>query len=146
MISQKLLFLSCVGLIGFAVTSCAPQKSVPQVSTNVTAKTFKKEVLESKLPVIVKISATWCGPCQQFYPIFEKVAAKYGDIIKFVSIDYDSNLSIVDEYEITSVPTMLLFYNGELLGTQEGRPRSVEEFEKMIEQYRKFLEKTSKKK
>lgn len=58
-------------------------------------------------PIVVDFNATWCGPCQQFKPIFEKMAAKYDGKVKFISVDVDRCPEVATEYQVESIPTIL---------------------------------------
>lgn len=79
----------------------------------VTDKTFRKEVLKSKLPVLVDFWATWCGPCHQIAPHIEQIAKEYAGKIKVVKLDVDNNRVISGRYNIQSIPTMILFEGGQ---------------------------------
>lgn len=82
--------------------------------------TFQSEVLDSKIPVMVDFSATWCGPCQRLKPIVEELAKEYDGKVKIASFDIDSSPGIPSQFNIRSVPTMILFKGGkpvdEILG------------------------------
>ena len=78
-------------------------------------KTFKSEVLESKTPVLVDFYAPWCGPCRSIAPVIEELAVEYKDRIKFVKINTDENEAEARRYKIASIPTLLLFYGGEVV-------------------------------
>ncbi len=58
-------------------------------------------------PIIVDFNATWCGPCQQFKPIFEKMAEKYNGKVRFISVDVDRCRDVATEYQVESIPTVL---------------------------------------
>ncbi|MBX9670892.1 MAG: thioredoxin family protein [Candidatus Obscuribacterales bacterium] len=75
--------------------------------TVVTDQTFLKEVMESTVPVIIDFHADWCGPCQQFKPVFEKVSGDYAGKVKFVSINVDDNPDVADLFGITSIPATI---------------------------------------
>lgn len=80
---------------------------------NVNENSFETEVLNSKEPVLVDFWATWCGPCRQMAPILEDVATENNDL-KVVKIDVDNNQVLASKYNISSIPTMMLFKNGEV--------------------------------
>lgn len=74
---------------------------------------FASEVLDSPIPVLVDFFATWCGPCRMLSPILESVAEDYEDKVKFVKLDVDDAPEIAKDYSVMSIPTLILFKNGE---------------------------------
>ncbi|MCR5736937.1 MAG: thioredoxin [Eubacterium sp.] len=80
--------------------------------THVTDATFEEEVLKSEKPVMVDFWATWCGPCQMLGPIVEQVAGETEDI-KICKMDVDENPATAMKYQIMSIPTMILYKNGQ---------------------------------
>lgn len=88
--------------------------------TEVNDGNFKKEVLSSKLPVIVDFWATWCGPCRMFSPIIDEISKDYVNKVKFCKLNTDENNSTASEYNIMSIPTVLLFENGEVKAMSVG--------------------------
>ena len=80
--------------------------------THVTDETFEEEVLKSEKPVMVDFWATWCGPCQMLGPIVEQVAGETEDI-KICKMDVDENPATAMKYQIMSIPTMILYKNGQ---------------------------------
>ena len=82
---------------------------------NITDDQFESEVLKSDIPVIVDFWATWCGPCKMIAPILEEVAGEYGEKVKIVKIDVDSNSQTAAKHNIMSIPSLLFFKNGEVV-------------------------------
>ena len=78
----------------------------------VTDGDFKKEVLDSELPVIVDFWAEWCGPCKLMGPVFEELSKEYEGKVKFVKLDVDSNQDTASKYGVMSIPTLILFKDG----------------------------------
>jgi len=84
---------------------------------HLTEETFKKEVLESNIPVLIDFWATWCGPCKMIAPFIEQMANEYEGKAKICKVDVDSNQNIAMQYGIRSIPTVLIFKNGEVVDT-----------------------------
>ena len=81
------------------------------VNTNEAA--FQEDVLEVKTPVLVDFWAPWCGYCTKLSPVLEEVAAEMGDKIKIVKVNVDESRPISQKYGVMSLPTMVVFKNGE---------------------------------
>ena len=91
---------------------------------DVTDSEFENEVLNSELPVLVDFWAPWCGPCRLVAPIVEDLAAEYAGRVKFVKVNTDDNVRTAVAYGIRSIPTLLLFKDGEQIGQIVGfRPK-----------------------
>ena len=75
---------------------------------------FDREVLQSKVPVIVDFWAPWCAPCRRVAPELDAIAAGRGDAVKVVKVNVDKNLDSAFKYQIASIPTIALYRDGEL--------------------------------
>ena len=80
---------------------------------DVTDSSFQSEVLDAESPVLVDFWAPWCGPCRVVHPILEEIQAEREDL-RIVSINVDDNQQTAATYEILSIPTLLLFRDGEI--------------------------------
>jgi thioredoxin 1 len=83
------------------------------MSTAVTESTFEQEVLQSDKPVIVDFWAEWCGPCHAVAPVLDKIVEERGDELKLVKVNIDEEPAVASRYGIASIPTMILFKEGE---------------------------------
>ena len=81
---------------------------------DVTDSSFQSDVLESEGPVLVDFWAPWCGPCRVVHPILEEIQAEREDL-RIVSLNVDDNQQTAARYEILSIPTLLLFRDGEIV-------------------------------
>ncbi|PRW63472.1 thioredoxin [Actinopolyspora mortivallis] len=79
----------------------------------VDSDSFKSEVLNSDKPVLVDFWATWCGPCKMVAPVLEEIASEHEDKITVAKLDIDQNPGVARDYQVMSVPTLLLFSQGE---------------------------------
>ncbi|WP_299529166.1 thioredoxin [uncultured Streptomyces sp.] len=79
----------------------------------VTDGTFDDEVLTAPLPVLVEFTADWCGPCRQLAPVLSRIAGTESGRIKVVQIDVDHNPAVAGRYAVLSMPTLLVFKDGE---------------------------------
>jgi len=81
----------------------------------VTDSTFSSEVLQSQLPVLVDFWAVWCGPCKMIAPIVEELAGEYNGKVKFTKLDVDTNQQTAMQFGIRSIPTLLVFKQGQVV-------------------------------
>ncbi len=103
---------------------------------HLTDNNFKKEVLESVLPVLVDFWATWCGPCKMIAPTIEELAKEYAGKIKIGKVNVDENPKTATLYGIMSIPTLLFFRNGKIVGQATGALNKTELKRKIEENIR----------
>jgi thioredoxin 1 len=81
--------------------------------TNVSDDNFQAEVLENEQPVLVDFWAPWCGPCRVVAPVLEEIAAEQADKLRVVKLNVDDNQRTAAQFGVMSIPTMILFKNGQ---------------------------------
>ncbi|MBQ6844350.1 MAG: thioredoxin [Agathobacter sp.] len=85
-----------------------------------TKENFETEVLKSDIPVLVDFWATWCGPCMMLSPVIAELAEELEGKIKVGKVNVDEQNELAMQYRVASIPTLLLFKNGELAKTSVG--------------------------
>jgi len=97
----------------------------------VTRSNFDAEVMKSPVPVVADFWAEWCGPCKMIAPVLKELARDYKDKIKIAKIDVDAEIDLAQQFNIVSIPTILVFNKGQVVKQQIGAvPRPA--LEKMI--------------
>lgn len=86
----------------------------------VSDATFESEVLKASGSVVVDFWAEWCGPCRMIAPALDEISGSIGDKVKIVKLNVDENPKTAEKYGIMSIPTLLMFKNGELASRQVG--------------------------
>jgi thioredoxin 1 len=88
--------------------------------SEVTDSSFESDVLKSAQPVLIDFWATWCAPCRAIAPIVEELAGTYEGKVKIVKINIDDNPKTPTQYDVRSIPTLLLFKDGKVVGNLVG--------------------------
>jgi thioredoxin 1 len=83
---------------------------------NVTDSSFENDVLKSAEPVLIDFWAAWCGPCRAIAPVVDQLAGEYAGKVKVVKINIDENPKIPTQYDVRSIPTLLMFKGGKVVG------------------------------
>ena len=110
-------------IIGLMMRTLKPHSSLPikgETPMEAVALDFKKDVLESPIPVLVDFWAPWCGPCRMIGPVIEGIAAKTNGKAKVVKVNVDERQDIAAQYGIQGIPTVMVFKKGEIATTLVG--------------------------
>ncbi|MFO0939371.1 MAG: thioredoxin [Pirellulales bacterium] len=90
--------------------------------SHVTTQTFKHDVLESDLPVVVDFYADWCGPCRMLAPTLQKLSNEFDGSVKIVKVNVDSEPALANQFQVRSIPMLAVFVGGQLVGQSAGAP------------------------
>jgi thioredoxin 1 len=89
-------------------------------TVKVTDASFDQEVLKASEPVVVDLWAEWCGPCRMIAPALEEIAGSLGEKVKIVKLNVDENPHTAAKYGIQSIPTLMIFKDGQMASRQIG--------------------------
>lgn len=97
---------------------------------NITHKQWKQKVVDANKPVFVDFWASWCGPCGVISPIINQLANEYKEKVIFVKVDVDQNRDLVSQYKIQSIPTLMIFRDGQSISQMMGMApkKSIQKF------------------
>ena len=102
---------------------------------NINDASFDQQVLKSSLPVLVEFGAVWCGPCRQMEPVLEQLANEWQGKVRLAKLDVDESIKTTMQFQVMSVPTLILFENGEARERVSGKlphDRLVEKFSPFV--------------
>ena len=101
------------------------------MANNINKDNFSSEVLENDKLVLVDFWAEWCGPCKQIAPTLEELAEKYSENLSVCKVDVDANRELALQYNVRSIPSLMIFKNGEMVDSLIGAV-SLEELEDLV--------------
>ena len=110
-------------ICNFSTASGSISKETTKTMKNIielNETTFEPEVLQAAGPVLVDFFAPWCGPCKMLAPLLERLAEEFASRIKFAKLNVDDAPELAGQYDITGVPTLILFRGGKIAGQMVG--------------------------
>jgi thioredoxin 1 len=117
------IFLGAVAVNCRREPSPVPSQTASEIAHatfQVTSANFQDEVLQSDQPVMVDLWAPWCAPCRQLAPVVAELGQEYQGRVKIGNLNIDEHPAISQRYEVDTIPTLLFFHNGKLLGRMWG--------------------------
>ena len=105
------------------------------MTLEITAKTFAQDVLLSELPVLVDFWAEWCGPCKMIAPVLDELSVELENSLKIVKVNADDNTSLIAEFSVRSIPTLIVFVKGKEVKRITGakpKPALLKELEEVL--------------
>ena len=99
---------------------CPACEAVNRVPVAASVKNFAKQIRANDIPVLVDFWAEWCGPCKMMAPIFEQVASDFEPRIRFLKVDTEAEQALAAQYNIRSIPTLILFRKGAVIAQRSG--------------------------
>jgi thioredoxin 1 len=132
---KNILPLAILALCAAVLSSPAPALADPEHVIVGTDTNFKKQVLGSKVPVLVDFWAPWCGPCRYYGPMVERAAERHKGKLRVVKVNIDENEGLAQSYSIRSIPLTLFFHEGKLVKKFSGAPRHEGTFQSMVDEF-----------
>jgi thioredoxin 1 len=90
---------------------------------HISDTSFEEDVLKARRPVLIDFWAEWCGPCKAIAPMLSEIAEEYRDKVTIVKLNVDENPKTSQRFNVRSIPTLILFKNGQVEGQKVGAPR-----------------------
>jgi thioredoxin 1 len=107
---------------------------------NINEQSFERAVLKSPVPVLVDFWAGWCGPCKMIAPVLDEIAREQGGLVRIAKVDVDENPGLAERFGIRSIPTLLVFVDGELKETIIGPKKKADLLAKLAGHPSKSIE------
>ena len=117
---RKKFLLSALAAVSITLYTTTKITITPRTLNSINSIQQLDEILKSEAYVVVKFSASWCGPCKAMAPILDQVKNEVGDNASIIKIDVDRNQQIAQSLQIQGVPTLILYKNGKQLWRQSG--------------------------